>query len=255
MFLDPSDGHGLKGLRRGQFALPNPARLPGLPPLADDDRLRRSIGGMQAVLRRNGFGGIADELGDPGDGRLSVRMGDLVDRILQAMREYLDGPASTDRIAGVFHRIQLWGGKTGRYIYVKAGGFAENFDGKAYDTLARAAASGRAAVDKVAEIRRASDGIGQLGVSFATKHANFWSWAAGAPCLPIYDRLIARGCFGHTGSDWRHYGRYVAEMTLHAKNAGIEVATLERIAFNFFSSEAGDRWIATRLNQGKKQKA
>lgn len=255
MFLDAGDQQAVEALTRGVFALPRlgdrveTLALADGPPLADDDRLRRSIRGMQANLRQHGFAGIAEELGDPDDGGVPARMEELVERILQAMRAYLEAWPLRMPLDGVFHRIQLWGGNTGRFIYVKGGGFAANFDLRAYEALAQAAASRQAAVEKIPRIQKAAGDIGFLGISFASKHASFWSQAAGTPCLPIYDRLVAQGCFGNLAADWGFYARYVDEMSRHAEEAGLGVATLERRAFNFFTSAAGERWIQARLSR------
>ncbi|HYF35590.1 MAG TPA: hypothetical protein VD994_09900 [Prosthecobacter sp.] len=251
-FIDIHDLEAVSRLRPGQFALPTlpppppvppPAGAAGEPLLGDTQRLRKTIKGICTTLRRRGLPHIADLITAIDDGTLPQQLSDLEAAFLDEMRRYLDArdPAL---LPGVFHKVHLWGGNEGRYIYVKSGGFDQNFCAAAYGRFALGAASDHPAREEVLET--AADGIGQFGVSFATKHARFWAQAAAAAPLPIYDKTLAVGCLGLDNSYWRHYSGFILELNEHAAEAGVSIATLERHAFNSFSTPAGAAWLAAR---------
>ncbi len=236
-----------KSADRGQFKLPKDM---GSTPLnfPDDKRLRGSIKGIKTTLDRAGFRDVAQLVEETHDGLLPKRMEALEQYILSEMRGYLDDPDDA-KLSHIFHSVQLWGGKTGRYIYTRNGGFSLNYNSSAYADFARRAVDCSAIPieERVAELRRASDSIRYFGVAFGTKHARFWAQASGAPPLPIYDRLLSQGAFGFQVPHWSHYTAYVQEMVNHAEQLGINVYQLERLAFVYFSSAEGRRWISQRL--------
>jgi hypothetical protein len=236
-----------KPANRGKFDLPKHIKATPLT-FPDDKRLRGSIKGIKTTLHRAGFQDVAQLIEETHDGLLPDRMEALEQHILSEMRGYLDDPNDA-KLSHIFHTVQLWGGKTGRYIYTKSGGFRLNYNGSAYAHFARWAADCSAipTEQRVAELRGASDSIRYCGVAFGTKHARFWAQASGAPPLPIYDRLLSQGAFGFDVPHWSHYTAYVQEMVNHAEQLGINVYQLERLAFVFFSSAEGRVWISERL--------
>jgi len=168
--------------------------------------------------------------------------------IIDAMRTYLRQPNQA-RLAEIFHMVQLWGGRAGRNIYLQDGGFDSNWNHAAYQEFVAASVTPDRGVKpdpRVPLLIAAARKMRQFGVAFATKHARFWAQAANVQPLPIYDRIMARGCLGKT-ADWKDYGRYVAEMAAHALQVTTDVATLERHAFNTFGTPAGQAWIAARM--------
>jgi hypothetical protein len=247
MFLKPHDD--IATYSPGEFLLPEPPPQLTTRLLTDTPRLRKSIKGMQTILRNRKLEDIANILGDPDDGGLPKRMEKLAKSIVSQMTVYLRSNQSSQQlIEQLFHWVQLWGGVAGRNIYVRDGGFRENFKHEAYSIFAEAAAAKTLQLDNRIDIMRAaSKAIRHWGISFASKHATFWAQAARASALPIYDTNIARGCLGYKVAEWRHYQDYVEQMSKRAEERGIEVAALERYAFDFFASEQGEEWIQYRI--------
>jgi hypothetical protein len=236
-------------LAAGAFCLPEHISSVSLS-FTDDKRLRGSIKGMKTTLFRAGFQSAAELIEETDDGLLPSRLKALEEYILQKMRDYLEHP-DTKKLPEIFHSVQLWGGKTGRFIYTRGGGFAQNYDGPAYEEFAGWAANRSACQlgERISALRSASERIGYFGVAFGTKHARFWSQAAGAPPLPIYDRLLAQGAFGFKMPSWLHYPAYVDEMTHLAGLLDLDVYQLERRAFVFFASPDGRAWTLDRLRR------
>lgn len=245
-FIQPTQIADISKLQPGQFAFPS---LEGVVPsavpqrLSDTPRLRKTIQGMQTVLRNNGFVEAANAIS--GSGPLSERMEKLQREIVEAMRRFLREGRVED-LAGIFHRVQLWGGQTGRGIYVRGGGFEENFNLEAYHLFASVAAGEGLFPGKVEAMKSATERIGFFGVSFATKHARFWSEAGDAKPLPIFDSIIALGCLGRGVPHWSEYEGYVMELERLGKQTGWGIQQLERYAFAFFDSIEGKRWCEIR---------
>jgi hypothetical protein len=250
MFVVPKNTTGISALDRGVFALPAFVNKQ-LSPFDDTPRLRRSIKGMQTILRRFGFEAVASIIEQTHDGGLPKRMEDLEQLILKKMRSHVESPADR-QLEEIFHLVQFWGGIAGRSIYVQNHGFGQNFDPEAYQNLALLATDGIASSElgaKLSRIMVQANRIKQFGVSFATKHARFWAKAAEALPLPIYDRVMAQGCLGYSGPQWKQYPEYVEAMAAHAQEAQTDVHVLERNAFAFFGSDAGRSWIQIRTSQ------
>jgi hypothetical protein len=245
-FIDINDRTGIGNLGPGEFALPTMDGLP-IQPLADTDRLRRSIRAMKTLMQNQNLGDIAALIPETHDGHLPERMNLLESAIVNEMTTYLENPTPAT-LASIFHQVQLWGGKAGRNIYVRDGGFAANWNEQSYRHLAVASSTPvhePGSDPRVPLLIAAADQIQYFGVSFATKHARFWAQAGGVKPLPIYDRTVAQGSMG-INAGWNLYGRYVSEMTAHALEAHTDVATLERHAFNAFGTPAGQAWINAR---------
>jgi len=245
-FIDINDRTGIGSLGPGEFALPTMDGLP-IQPLADTDRLRRSIAAMRTVMQRRDLETIAALIPETHDGQLPERMNRLESAIVNEMTTYLGNPTPAT-LASIFHKVQLWGGIAGRNIYVMGGGFAANWNEDGYRHLAVASSTPvhlPGPDPRVPLLIAAAAQIQYFGVSFATKHARFWAQAGGVKPLPIYDRIVAQGSMG-INAGWNLYGRYVSEMTAHALEAHTDVATLERHAFNAFGTPAGQAWINAR---------
>jgi len=176
-------------------------------------------------------------------------MEELQRGIITRMQDYLGHP-STAVLIEVFHMVQLWGGASGRNIYVRSGGFQQNFDCGAYASFAMAASSrGETLEQRIKCMIRAANQISHWGPSFATKHSRFWGEAAGAAAMPIYDRNIARGCLGHRIVRWVDYPQYVRDLTAAAERREVPSELLERSMFNFFASPAGQEWLELRTGR------
>jgi hypothetical protein len=246
-FIDPENSEAIASLRRNQFALLRPERLEqaaGL--LADTPRLRKTIQTMLTLLKNQGLGNVSRALGSHGS--LPERMEALHQEILREMRLFLE-KRDPGLLPAIFHRVQLWGGKMGKTIYVKGGGFSANFDSEAYQTFAFAAAGNMDLPGRVDALWKSADRIRFFGVSFATKHARFWAESAGGGPLPIYDSIMARGCYGRSQPHWKEYEEFVRDLARHAQELDVPVQTLERYAFTFFGAEKGRLWIDQRMSR------
>jgi hypothetical protein len=249
-FIDINNLQAIQALAKGEFALPTIVGNPNLL-LTDTPRLRSSIKGMQTVMARNAVGlGQITALIDVANGRgLPQQVQDLEQRTLGKMRDYLRNPNQV-LLAEIFHMVQLWGGRAGRNIYVMNQGFAANWNPAAYQQFVEASARVAPVAwpgpdPRVPLLIAAADQINQFGVAFATKHARFWAQAAMAQPLPIFDRIMALGSMG-IRPHWNDYARYISEMAAHARQANMDVATLERDAFAQFDTPAGEAWLEAR---------
>lgn len=246
-FIDINDIRTISNLNRGEFALPALGERPNQL-LADTPRLRSSIRAIITVMQNRNLEAIAALIPETHRGQLPQHLNNLELSIIGEMTTYL-ADQEPEMLVSIFHKVQLWGGRTGRGIYVRNGGFSMNWNEGAYQDFV-AASSFRvlnAGPDpRIPNLQPAAVRINQFGVAFATKHARFWAQAANVRALPIYDRIMAQGSLG-INPRWNEYSHYVTEMTDHALQAGTDVATLERHAFNAFGSPAGQAWINARM--------
>lgn len=186
---------------------------------------------------------------------------ELYEKINDTIDEYVkksEKDKETYPIENIFHMIQIWGGKTGRNIYVmgkkdKEGkdlgkGFEAHWDKYKYKSI----------IDKCLEIKydekneiqeEALQGlidvlrdnhISQLGTAFVTKHVRFWTYPnLKNNALPIFDSVINENLYGKEGSPqlnalltyWKH-------MIAKAKEKGIELVPLERQLFKYFQEHS-----------------
>lgn len=151
-------------------------------------------------------------------------------------------PEAMDRnLQEVFHKVQIWGGEHGRYIYVQGPAFDWLEIGPPYRRLVKACLEdGRSygsLVRKAKAFNTAMQDQGRrLGMSFITKHMHFWSAAIrGDDALPIFDRIMASGL--HLRPKWEHLEVYWHGMEDKALKEGISISALERQLFNRFRKE------------------
>lgn len=143
-----------------------------------------------------------------------------------------------DLLQEVFHKIQIWGGEHGRYIYVQGPAFdwaeiGEPYrklveacleDGRTYGSLARKAKGFNSAM---------KDQGRRLGMSFITKHMHFWSAVLrGDNALPIFDEIMARGL--RIRPKWENLETYWQCMEDKALAERVSISALERQLFNYF---------------------
>ena len=231
----------LRKLKAGGFCVPRFSHSHDLE-LPDTPRLRRSISGMVTLMRNHGFAeivGMFDEL--PGK-TVHTKMPALQQLIASEIKASSVGSKDEEGVTRIFHLIQLWGGITGRPIYVRNGGFKKNFNAVAYRDLIGVAISKEDPLRAIEAVRQ----ISYFGISFATKHLSFWSLFAGNGDLAIYDEQMAKGVMGASSPNWKDYANYLKEMKRAAEKQGITVNQLERFCFAFFDSEQGKQWIEIR---------
>lgn len=138
----------------------------------------------------------------------------------------------------IFHKIQIWGGEHGRYIYVQGPVFDWNDIGPCYRRLVTACLDDGRTAESLARKAKAMNVAMQmqerrLGLSFITKHVHFWtSVTRGENALPIFDDIMARSL--KLRPKWEHLPIYWQGMEDKARSLGISIDALERQLFNYF---------------------
>lgn len=206
-----------------------------LPPLEDTPRLTNTINRMIGILTNNGYSNRLPGLPEQG---VAEWMQMLETNILEEMRAWIANP-QMNRLETIFHRVQCWGGSSGRSIYVMGGGFENNFNLEAYEGIASTIANNEVG-DNYQNICQTLFGyvnnIGRFGISFATKHFCFWSRAAESPLyLPIYDQILAREIMGVQQPRQQDYPTYCQNLIRYAQLNGVTPYTAERHLFNHFA--------------------
>lgn len=162
---------------------------------------------------------------------------ELEDDILREVRLYA-GFHDEGLLQDIFHKIQVWGGEHGRYIYVQGPVFDWNEIGPCYRRLVDAVLQEGHTPDSLASKAKAFNMAMQvqhrrLGLSFISKHVRFWSTATlGENALPIFDNIMSKGL--GIRYKWENLAPYWIAMQERARQLGITVNALERELFNHF---------------------
>lgn len=149
--------------------------------------------------------------------------------------------------------IHLWGGKTGRNLFVMNGGFNINFNYTLYENMICHLENNNLnnAIDSILSIP-------EIGVSFATKHLSFWSKSNEINFqVPVFDSQIALMLYGKTGNLTKKSFLQYAQIDLPSavneifKNNPIlvgnyDIIKLERDIFNFSNTNLGQQWMNLR---------
>lgn len=143
----------------------------------------------------------------------------------------------------IFIWIQLWGGNSGRAIFVRKNGWPNNFDIEVYKNGVELILKENYldALDKFNTLYGVS-------TAFSTKHIHFWSKSN----APIYDSIIAAIIFGRDQTQIRakEYPTYLnalEELKSTLNNSEIDVSSIERNLFNWANSDDGIKWRELRL--------
>ena len=166
---------------------------------------------------------------------------DLEADIRRRVLVYAAAPHDT-LLQDIFHKVQVWGGEHGRYIYVQGPAFDWNEIGPSYRRLVTACLDEGRTVESLARKARAMNVAMQaqdrrLGLSFITKHVHFWTAVTrGENALPVFDDIMAHGL--KLRPKWEHLPIYWQGMADKARTLGISVDALERQLFNRFRREA-----------------
>lgn len=157
---------------------------------------------------------------------------DIENRILKYVKEYV--PYNESILQDVFHLIQVWGGMSGRHIYVRGKKFDWRKIKDQYKMLVDACLKtdhiNDSSIDYLASVARTiSDNVDFLGISFVTKHTYFWLHRnLPNEALPIYDSIMALEIMRKNevkGSDLANYWKV---MVAKANNLDISLKALER---------------------------
>lgn len=207
-------------------------------PITDSVRLRKSIKGILTLFKTYSISigqeeFINDQTEDFGNATLKIEK-----HIGELIQEYCKNKTD-EKLVEIFHYIHLWGGITGRFIYLRNGGFDNNFSIEIYKTI----------VEKIIAlqldtleydlkvIKKLFISIPFIGVAYGTKHIRFWSIYANKNNihLPVLDRIISIGLFDTSYCAWRHYYPYVKQMLEEAEKRKISITALERTLYNEFN--------------------
>jgi hypothetical protein len=165
-------------------------------PITDSERLKKSIKGMLTLFKTKDISigqdkFINGQTEDFGNATLEIEK-----HISDLIQEYFKNKTD-EKLVEIFHYIHLWGGITGRNIYVQKGGFENNFKLDYYKKI----------VDKIIDLKQATletdlkeieklfISIPYIGVAYGTKHLRFWSINTNKNNihLPVLDRVISIG--------------------------------------------------------------
>lgn len=157
---------------------------------------------------------------------LSELEGDILSRVL-----HFDG---TD-LETIFHRIQIWGGATGRYIYVRRPFNWADIE-PYYLALINACNIQDTDIQSLNSIGNAvqlfNSHVANIGISFITKHTRFWLHRTlGENALPVYDRVMATHVMTQNSVRLVDLVPYWTQVVQKAQQEGTSIDNLERHLF------------------------
>ncbi len=139
----------------------------------------------------------------------------------------------------IFHRIQVWGGRTGRYIYCRDSFNWSQIENHYLNLITACFETHN--IDNVSlnTIRDAisvfNANVKNIGLSFITKHTRFWlHHTLGNNALPIYDSRMASHVMGKTGLYLNDLVNYWEGMYQKALKENITIDQLERHLFVYW---------------------
>lgn len=208
-------------------------------PLEDSDRLRLSISKMKTlqenkniVIHTRSF--IPNEEVDFGKATFKIE-----NHIEKLTKEYVNSN-DDNKLIEIFHSIQFWGGITGRNIYVKNGGFENNFSLEAYKAIIEITTNINQETCKadLKKVELLSKQIKNIGISFTTKHLSFWTRFANKHnfILPVLDSTLSLNLMYKCNPTWNDYRQYVKQMQKEACVNNTSVNILERELYNYFNN-------------------
>lgn len=151
--------------------------------------------------------------------------------------ESLEG-ATDNLILRYFNSVQLWGGRTGRNIYVQGGGIEKNLSLEQYRKLAAVCRTGTSTSEIFAATENFLMNTKNIGIAFATKHTRFLTSIN--PLfrgLPIYDSIIATRLYQQKTVRAAHVIGYWNEMLEVSRKKSCDLIALERAIFNSLRSD------------------
>ena len=163
----------------------------------------------------------------------------LSERIYSMIGEHQQNK-SDSLLTKIFIWIQLWGGKSGRTIFIKGKKWPDNFKTIEYSKAVCQIKQGH--YIKALETLNSLYGI---STAFSTKHIHFWSKGD----APIYDSIMAAIVFGSKprAEDYPRYIGALGELANKLNGEGIDRSSIERNLFNWANSKEGSEWRKIRL--------
>ena len=160
---------------------------------------------------------------------------DLEQLIIDRIKSYNPG----DDLEEIFHLIQIWGGNSGRGIYVfDKGGFKWEEITSHYQRLVDACLSthdiNEASISNLVEIvKEFNKSVKNINVAFITKHTRYWLYRnLELNALPIYDSIMANYVM-QKAIDIKDLQEYWKVMIAKANQLEIGLVPLERQIFKF----------------------
>ena len=160
---------------------------------------------------------------------------DVEKEALKRIAEYING----ESLEEIFHLIQVWGGASGRGVYIFGDGFDWNKILPHYSALVHCCLStkdtSQESIDKmVYAVCEFNKSVPHMGVAFITKHTRFWLCRTlGDDTLPIYDSIMADCVMRKNAVNHNHLAEYWTVMLAKAKQLGIGLKLLERQIFKY----------------------
>ena len=212
------------------------------PPLRDDlIEENLSVRTMRTTLVKRGF---HKSILDP-KGLEFKKLSELEKHLFETTSSFKNSNPSSEEIIKIFHKIQYFGGKMGKIIYVKRGGFDENFDIETYRGLVERCLNLEKHrlldwVQTVSNWTFESHKLYGFNTSFSTKHVRFWLYNKLKDyTLPIFDDVIRSGFNNIQGNDLRNNREnlefYWKQMIEKSKKEDITLNQLERLLFNYWN--------------------
>lgn len=160
-----------------------------------------------------------------------LTMRDLEKEIMTSIEEYVNS-RNRNLLQRVFHLIQIWGGNSGRYVYVRREFNWQNIEPQ-YKQLVNVCLtlqnnSVESQNQLIEMIQNPQNHIFGLGLSFLTKHIHFWLRVnLSLSALPIYDKTLSERVM-HEPQSIGGLRRYWQRMIHLSNERNIPLAILER---------------------------
>lgn len=160
-----------------------------------------------------------------------------INKLEQNIFDCVCGYHHGDDLESIFHKIQIWGGITGRNIYVRQN-FSWSSIAPKYQNLVDACLN----INDLSEesIVRLYDAfvrfneVKNIGVSFITKHIHFWTYVnLKQDAFPIFDKVMSENLLGER-VNFRNLKVYWRYMITKAKEENVNLMSLERQLFNYY---------------------
>lgn len=227
-FRDYPSQIGEQIIKPVEIFFPNISYVDKIPPLVDDEVFSKSVKSMITLLVRKGIieQSVFTELKTDDD---------IESLILEKVKKYSYG----DDIEEIFHLIQIWGGITGRGVYILDKSYDWNKIAPYYQKLIEncifTKEINEESIDKlVATANEFNKSVKHIGVSFITKHMRYWMYrSVGNDALPIYDRIMARCVMCKNTVQIGHLSKYWRAMIEKSDQLNISLMALERQIFKY----------------------
>jgi hypothetical protein len=211
-----------------------------VPPLEHSERLKKSIKGMKTLFNTKKIPIDKDKFINNQTNDYGKAVQNIEEYIASLIYEFID-KRKDETLVSIFHYIHFWGGITGRAIYIRNGGFDNNFNLDTYKKIVETiiVLKQDTLCEDLIEIEKLIISMPYLGVAYGTKHLRFWSINANKNKieLPILDSIIAKKLLKKTYFSWRHYYPYVKIIQKEANSKRVSITTIERTLYNQFNKQ------------------